>query len=572
MTDVTPTKDVKVKIPTPRVTFKLLDSKSQVDPASISVRMNNIELPAYYDADTGWGYAEPTSDLANGEYALRINARDKAGNAMPTYKDQLSLASIPQPQDGDNFKISLIPDTQGNAFTDKLFAKVAADDTSLVMHMGDIVDDGSQLQYDQATGFVNKYFGDPGSKPFFVLAGNHESFQNTLDIYYKKFGSPTMHFDYGDTLIIMLNSAYIQSLTLSDSTQFHWLEEVLKKNTKKNIIVLDHVITRDAFGTKHEMDPKDAAKYESILSNYKLEHPDADIYSIFGHLHSLQTWDVGGVKYIITGNGADKTYLPHSDGDLLGTGKMTVSGGKMAYTFDPLLTKVYITNEAIISGKMNTVIGSQVQMDLFGDFREYPANYLTQINNRKLVGIDWKSNNEDVASVDPNGVVTSKSSGTAIITATSGGKSNSISVETVKPADVKPVKLELSVPAETEVGDTFIPTIKATNAYGVVYALDAKDVTFSFKNGKAHLQDDGVIIADAEGDEEITVTFSGLNAMAIAKIIAKPITPPAPGNEDHGNGGLFLQHLLQAEKMRPTKSIYRRTVLYLPIFSLNSAK
>ncbi len=528
MTDVTPTKDVKVKIPTPRITFKLLDSKSQVDPASISVRMNNIEMPVYYDADTGWGYAEPTSDLANGEYSLRINARDKAGNAMPTYKDQLSLASISQPQDGDNFKISLIPDTQGNAFTDKLFAKVAADDSSLVLHMGDIVDDGSQKQYDDASNFVNKYFGDPGSKPFFVLAGNHEAFQNTLDIYYKKFGSPTMHFDYGDTLIIMLNSAYIQSLTLSDSTQFHWLEEVLKKNTKKNIIVLDHVITRDAFGTKHEMDPKDAARYESILSDYKLEHPDTDIYSIFGHLHSLQNWEVGGVKYIITGNGADKTYLPHSDGDLLGTGKMTVSGGKMKYTFDPLLTKVYIHNDAIISGKMNTVIGSQVQMDLFGDFREYPANYLTQINNRKLVGIDWKSSNEDVASVDENGVVTSKSSGTAIITSTSGGKSNSISVETVKPADVKPVKLDLSVPAEPEVGGTFIPTIKATNAYGAVYALDAKDVTYSFKNGKAHMQDDGVIIADAEGDEEITVTFSGLKATAITKIVAKPTTPSGP--------------------------------------------
>jgi predicted phosphodiesterase len=484
---------------------------------------------------------------------------------MPTYKDQLSLASIPQPQDGGNFKISLIPDTQGNAFTDKLFAKVAADDTSLVLHMGDIVDDGSQLQYDQASGFVNKYFGDPGSKPFFVLAGNHEAFQNTLDIYYKKFGSPTMHFDYGDTLIIMLNSAYIQSLTLSDSTQFHWLEEVLKKNTKKNIIVLDHVITRDAFGTKHEMDPKDAAKYESILSDYKLEHPDTDIYSIFGHLHSLQNWEVGGVKYIITGNGADKTYLPHSDGDLLGTGKMTVSGGKMAYTFDPLLTKVYIHNDAIISGKMNTVIGSQVQMDLFGDFREYPANYLTQINNRKLVGIDWKSSNEDVASVDENGVVTSKSSGTAIITATSGGKSNSISVETVKPADVEPVKLDLSVPAEPEVGDTFIPTIKATNAYGVVYALDAKDkdVTFSFKNGKAHMQDVGVIIADAEGDEEITVTFKGLKATAIAKIVAKPTTPPDSDNGNPGNSG----PIVIAPPTKPDVDLTKDSVVKSDVFA-----
>ncbi|WP_245988042.1 discoidin domain-containing protein [Cohnella lupini] len=522
MTDVTPNKDVKVKIPTPRVTFKLLDGKSQVDADSISVKMNGMELPVYYDAATGWGYAEPTSDLANGTYALSIDAKDKAGNAMATYSDNLTLESIPQPKDGDNFKISLIPDTQGNAFTDKLFAQVAKDDTSLVMHMGDIVDDGSQKQYDDASNFVNKYFGAPGSKPFFVLAGNHEAFQNTLDIYYKKFGSPTMHFDYGDTLIIMLNSAYIQSLTLSDSTQFHWLEEVLKKNKKKNVIVLDHVITRDAFGTKHEMDPKDAAKYESILSDYKLQHPDTDIYSIFGHLHSLQSWEVGGVKYIITGNGADKTYLPHSDGDLLGTGKMTVTGGKMKYTFDPLVTKVYIHNDAVISGKMNAVIGSQVQLDLFGDFREYPANYMAQINNRKLVGIDWKSSNNDVASVDENGVITSKAAGTATITATSGGKSSSITVETVKPADVTPVKLELLVDSSVEVGVPIVPTIKATNAYGAVYALGMKDVAFSFKNGIVSQADNGSLVANSEGEEEITVTFNGLKASAKLTVYPSP--------------------------------------------------
>ncbi|TCM99098.1 calcineurin-like phosphoesterase family protein [Paenibacillus sp. BK033] len=526
MTDVTPTKDVKVKIPTPRVTFKLLDSKSQVDPASISVRMNDIELPVYYDANTGWGYAEPASNLANGDYTLSINARDNAGNAMPTYKDELTLEAVAQPADGHNFSISVIPDTQGNAFTQKLFSRAAADDTSLVMHMGDIVDDGSQLQYDQADDFTKLF----GAKPFFVLAGNHEAFKNTLDIFYKKFGSPTQHFEYGDTQIIMLNSAYIQSITESDSTQFHWLEDVLAKNTKKNVLVFDHVITRDSFGTAHQMDAEDAKRYESILGEYKKAHPDTEIYSLFGHLHTLQTWDVDGVKYIITGNGADKTYVSHGDGDMLGSGKITLTDGKMKFTYDPLLTKTYIKNEAIIGNKMSAVIGSKVQLDMFGDFREYPANYVTQINNHDLVGIKWSSSNEAVASVDENGAVTSKSSGSAVITGVSGGKASSVTVETVKPTDVTPVKLNLYVPESTQVGGTFIPTIKATNAYGAVYALDAKDVTFSFKNGKAHMQDAGVILADAEGDEEITVTFSGLKATAIAKIVAKPITPPAPDN------------------------------------------
>ncbi|SFI31062.1 Ig-like domain (group 2) [Paenibacillus sp. UNC496MF] len=215
---------------------------------------------------------------------------------------------------------------------------------------------------------------------------------------------------------------------------------------------------------------------------------------------------------------------------MLGSGKITLTGGKMKFTYDPLLTKTYIKNEAIIGNKMNAVIGSTVQLDMFGDFREYPANYVTQINNHELVGIKWSSSNEAVASVDENGAVTSKSSGSTVITGISGGKASSVTVETVKPEDVKPIKLDLSVPAEPQVGDTFIPTIKATNAYGAVYALDAKDVTFSFKNGKARLQEDGVLIADAEGEEEITATFSGLKATAATKIVAKPTPPADPGN------------------------------------------
>ncbi|WP_169306727.1 phosphodiester glycosidase family protein [Cohnella pontilimi] len=514
---VTPTSDVTVKIPTPRVTFKLVDEKSKVDAASISVKLNDASLPVYYDDSTGWGYAEPVKNLKDGVYTLTINAKDNVGNAMPTYTDKLNVTAIPQPKNKNNYSITVIPDTHLSPFAEPIFKRAAADDSSLIIHLGDIVDNGTQEQYDSAAEST-KWFG---SKPFFVMAGNHEAFQNTLDIYFKTFGSPTMQFEYGDTQIIILNSAFGQSISASDSTQFHYLEEVLAKNTKPNVLVFNHVVSRDGFGTMHEMNPSDVAKFESILGSYKAKHPKVDVYALFGHLHTLQSWEADGVKYIIGGNAANKTYVSHGDGDLLGSGKITVTKGTMNYAFEPLLTSVYIRNDAVMNGKMKAVAGSDVQLDLYGDFREYPSQYIAQLNNHELVDIDWSSSNEKVASVDENGVVTFNAVGSATITATSGGKSHSITVEAVDPADVHPVKLELGVSPEVKINKEIIPTIKATDAYGAVYALNPKYVTFSFQNGLITQAKNGKLRANAAGDEVITAQFGGLQAAANVTVVSK---------------------------------------------------
>ena len=424
LTDVTPTSDVTVKIPTPRITFKLKDVRSTIAVENISVQLDGKELTVYYDESTGWGYAEPDTNLLSGNHVITINASDPAGNPV-NYSDTIVVAPITQPIDSHNFSISIIPDTQGNTYTERIFDRAEAEDTSLVLHMGDIVDAGTQADYDTAEEYAHIF----KNKPLFVAAGNHEAFLDTLDIFYKKFGSPTYHFDYGDTMIVVLNSAYGQSIAASDSTQFHYLEEVLEKNTKPNVIVVNHVITHDSFDTAHAMTSAEAMQFEAILGGYKSSHPDVEINVLFGHLHTLQSWVTDGVNYIITGNAANKNYVTYDEGSFLGSGKITVKDGRMNFSYDPYVTSVVIENDRISSNKIVSKPKTELQLQLIGEFRESPADYATKISNFDLVDIKWSSSNSDIATVDKDGLVKTLKSGTTIITATSGGKSSTVTVK-----------------------------------------------------------------------------------------------------------------------------------------------
>lgn len=55
---------------------------------------------------------------------ITIDAADKAGNAMETYQDTVAVALIPQPADPENYSVSVIPDTQGNAYSSMIFPRL----------------------------------------------------------------------------------------------------------------------------------------------------------------------------------------------------------------------------------------------------------------------------------------------------------------------------------------------------------------------------------------------------------------------------------------------------------------
>lgn len=116
-----------VQIPSPRIGFRLTDLKSGVDTGSIQVTLAGRTISdVCCDEDTGWCYAQPDFLLADGtsEAVITIDAADKAGNAMETYQDTVAVALIPQPADPENYSVSVIPDTQGNAYSSMIFPRL----------------------------------------------------------------------------------------------------------------------------------------------------------------------------------------------------------------------------------------------------------------------------------------------------------------------------------------------------------------------------------------------------------------------------------------------------------------
>ncbi|KIL43738.1 phosphodiester glycosidase family protein [Jeotgalibacillus campisalis] len=470
LSNVTPAGKAVEKTAEPRITFKLKDEKSGVKKSSIAVKIDGRQAPVHYDEKSGWAYAVPEKPLKDGQHSFIIEAKDKSGNVMTPYVKHFDTKQLQQPKKANQFAISILPDTQGFMYSKRLFDRAAKEETDFVMHVGDMVDTSSQSEWDRA-GSDLALLGD---KPFFATPGNHESFQGNIDFYSAIVGSPTYHFEYGNTLIISLNSAFGQSISASDPTQFHYLQKLLKENKKKNVLVVTHNTTKDDFGTKHEMNPADAKQFEDILGSYKKKNKNVNIQVLFGHLHLLQTWEVDGVNYTITGNGASKGYVSNDKGNILGSGILAVTKAGMDYRFNPLLTDVSIIDDALNEKReMKMAAGAKRTLNLFGDFREISGNYLVNLSSFEEVHTVWTSDNEKAVKVLADGTIQTIKPGKANITAVSGGKSSTIKVTVVDSLNIKPVNVELSPNNEAVIeGKNIRLTATAIDKDGNRFAMD----------------------------------------------------------------------------------------------------
>ena len=124
--------------------------------------------------------------------------------------------------------------------------------------------------------------------------------------------------------------------------------------------------------------------------------------------------------------------------------------------------------------------------------------------------LSFSSSAEEIASVNPDGEITAKKAGIAVITIrTANGIQKTISVTvTPEPVAVTGIEFEAAPPASLTIGDVYKLTAKAKPDN----ATD-KSLTYAADNNNVHVDEDGTVTAQSEGSVIITVASKSTPAV-----------------------------------------------------------
>lgn len=406
----------------PRITFHVIDNQSGINEEDIMVTLNNQQLKIIYDEKTGWCYAHPIKAIADGKQIVNITVSDRVGNQLGPITRNFYTKTIRASKRNNLTKIAIIPDTHDVNYTKLAIQHVAKEHVDFVIQMGDLVDQATKEEFQQTEQALNLLI----DKPIIKVAGNHESFLGNLHLFTQYNGFPTFNLEYNDTCIIILNSAFEQSISKSDSTQFYYLKKVLNQTTHQNIVIATHVPTIDTFGTAHQMKEEDAQQLEMILGDYKKENKDKNITVLFGHLHVLQSWEKDGVNYIITGNGARKGYVANKLGNVLGYGILYMNKEHMTYEYKPYVKSISIKAPA---GLLNTK--ESYSLRVIGHISGLDGGYSVDLTDFHLINKRWTTKDPSVLSINKAGLIYTKQAGTATVDIELNGKFASVTLNIV---------------------------------------------------------------------------------------------------------------------------------------------
>ena len=85
----------------PAIGFALADTGTGVDPSSLRVVLDGVDVTAAGAFQNGIYQLVPNSDLVFGAHTVRVSAADRAGNAMPPVSWGFTVADLTPPQLGD---------------------------------------------------------------------------------------------------------------------------------------------------------------------------------------------------------------------------------------------------------------------------------------------------------------------------------------------------------------------------------------------------------------------------------------------------------------------------------------
>ena len=128
--------------------------------------------------------------------------------------------------------------------------------------------------------------------------------------------------------------------------------------------------------------------------------------------------------------------------------------------------------------------------------------------------LSFSSSAEEIASVNPDGEITAKKAGIAVITIrTANGVQKTISVTvTPEPVAATGIEFEATPPASLIIGDTYKLKAKVEPDN----ATD-KSLTYAADNNNVHVDEDGTVTAQSEGS--VTITVASKSTPAVTKTV-----------------------------------------------------
>jgi predicted phosphodiesterase len=196
---------------------------------------------------------------------------------------------------GPDLIFAVCGDSRGNPKVyRRVLASVDASDSQFLLHTGDLVNQGTEEQWQAFREMMVGF-----DLPFYPVPGNHDGLEGRLDGYLEYSGAPAAHysFDRGPVHFALADS-HNGGIGAAELT---WLRQDLSATVQPLKVVLLHHPPFDPDGTDHIM----AYGNEGFMLLMAEQGVD---YVFAGHIHAYAQEERDGVTYVITGGAGAPLY------------------------------------------------------------------------------------------------------------------------------------------------------------------------------------------------------------------------------------------------------------------------
>jgi predicted phosphodiesterase len=218
------------------------------------------------------------------------------GPELPSATPAITPTLTIPPSSGDlGFTFAVCGDNRDGPDTYRqVLEAVAADGSEFLLHTGDLVNRGTESQWQDFQGAMLDF-----ALPFYPVPGNHDGLDGTLDGYLEYSGAPAAHYSFDrGTVHFALADSHDGGIT---ADELAWLRDDLGATTQPVKMVLLHHPPFDPDGTDHIM----AFGEDEFMALMVAQGVD---YVFAGHIHAYAREERDGVVYLITGGAGAPLY------------------------------------------------------------------------------------------------------------------------------------------------------------------------------------------------------------------------------------------------------------------------